>query len=201
MSKKNKNQTPADPLADLGVEGTAETTEVVAEAPEVAEEAAPEAPEAPEVAEVPEPVKAVEASAKPDRTARPEKKGREGTVIMDAKGNALFKRLKASSAQEEKKKERALAAVQKPAKQLSFAVNGVSANSARLEFPTDKWGLTKDVKKAMIAMASRIAGDDSKKELADEVLRILNGHLEEKFASDKKHRDRLREGSAEPVAE
>lgn len=71
----------------------------------------------------------------------------------------------------------------------SPAVDGVHANPTYLQFPTDKWGLTKDLKAAMIAVASRIAGSDDKKVLFDEVLRIAVGHVNAKFAADKIKRD------------
>jgi hypothetical protein len=69
----------------------------------------------------------------------------------------------------------------------------LSANAALLSFPTDKWGLTKDVKKAIIHMASRIAGDPGKKALADATLKILLEHLELKVQADAQYRGILKD--------
>lgn len=72
-----------------------------------------------------------------------------------------------------------------------MAASGVSANPALLSFPTDKWGLTKDLKRAMTQLGSRVAGDPSKKALADAVLKILTDHLELKYKSDREYRERV----------
>lgn len=63
------------------------------------------------------------------------------------------------------------------------------ANATLLEYPTDRWGLTKDVKTAMTELASRIGGQEDKYNLAKEVLKILNDHLELKFKADKAYRE------------
>lgn len=62
--------------------------------------------------------------------------------------------------------------------------NGVSANPAFLTWPTDRWGLTKDFKAAVVAMASRINGSEDKKAVVDEAIRIALGHLEARYAQD-----------------
>lgn len=69
------------------------------------------------------------------------------------------------------------------------AVNGVHHNPTFLMYPTDKWGLTKDLKAAFASVASRIAGSSDKKALVDEVIRIGLGHVEAKFSVDKIKRD------------
>lgn len=66
---------------------------------------------------------------------------------------------------------------------------GVSSNSSQLIFPTDKWGLTRDIKKAMILAASRIAGHPDKKELFDEILSVLLKHVDAKHADALKRKD------------
>ena len=75
--------------------------------------------------------------------------------------------------------------------------DGVHANPKFLRFPADKWGLTKDLKKSVISMASRMAGDESKKQLVDETMRILLEHVELKFEQDAKYKAEKR---AEAIA-
>lgn len=67
----------------------------------------------------------------------------------------------------------------------------VSGNASLMTFPTDRYGITKDIKKAMIATASRIAGDQAKKDLVLEVVTMLTKHIEIKFAADQAYRKKL----------
>ena len=60
----------------------------------------------------------------------------------------------------------------------------VSHNAALIEWPTDIWGLTKDLKKAFLVVASRINGQEDKKELVDAVLRVAHLHLEAKYTKE-----------------
>lgn len=64
----------------------------------------------------------------------------------------------------------------------------VSHNSTFIEWPTDLWGLTHDLKAAFVAAASRIQGAIDKKRLVDEVINIGRLHLEAKFTVDAKVR-------------
>lgn len=61
-------------------------------------------------------------------------------------------------------------------------VDGISPNPTYLQFPTDTWGLTKDLKAALVAVASRVGAHPDKKALVDECLRIGVGHLEARHA-------------------
>lgn len=109
-------------------------------------------------------------------------------IVKDDAGAPMFKRMAPTidSAPVAKPRERAK---YKPVdKQVA---REASANPALLQFPTDRWGITKDLKKAMIHLASRIAGDDSKKALTDEVLKILVVHLNAKVQADKKYKAAL----------
>jgi len=79
-----------------------------------------------------------------------------------------------------------------------------SGNATLITFPTDRYGITKDIKKAVISAASRIAGDQGKMDLVTEVLGILREHIEVKFKQDKAYRVKLAERSKaakEPVDE
>jgi len=66
--------------------------------------------------------------------------------------------------------------------------DGIHANPTFVKFPTDRWGLTKDLKAALIAVASRMVGAEDKKALVDEVLRVGVGHIEAKYALDNQKR-------------
>lgn len=62
-------------------------------------------------------------------------------------------------------------------------------NAAFLSFPTDKWGLTKDIKKAIIAAAARTCGSEEKYDLFMATLQIATEHYKAKFTQEKKARD------------
>ena len=64
----------------------------------------------------------------------------------------------------------------------------VSHNSSFLVWPTDPWGMTIELKAALIHIASRIQGATDKKELVDAVLEIGLGHIKAKFLVDAKVR-------------
>lgn len=87
-------------------------------------------------------------------------------------------------------------------KPLSLAKpNGkASANPAHLDFPSDRWGLTKDLRKAIVSTASRVAGSEDKKRLVDETLKIGLAHIEAKFERDHEYKTKLK-AEAEAEAE
>lgn len=64
----------------------------------------------------------------------------------------------------------------------------VSHNVSMLEWPTDIWGLTKDLKSALTYIASRINGQPDKKELVSKVLEIGTAHIEAKYALESEQR-------------
>lgn len=66
-------------------------------------------------------------------------------------------------------------------------------NPAMLGFPTDKFGLTKDLKKAVIAIATRLCGDPEKLETYKETLDLLNKHVLARYTKAKAERDALKE--------
>lgn len=86
------------------------------------------------------------------------------------------------------KKERSKPSYKPVTKQKKHAISG---NPALLVFPTDRYGVTKDIKTAMIRAASRIAGDTAKKALVLEVVDILLKHIEHKFVADNDYRAQL----------
>ena len=105
----------------------------------------------------------------------------------------MFKRLEPTINSETPKKIRPQPATKLPDKRIATEP---SANAALLTFPTDRWGITKDLKKAMTHLASRIAGDQNKKDLTDEVLKILVLHMNAKFKADQVYKQRLAERAA-----
>lgn len=66
-----------------------------------------------------------------------------------------------------------------------------SSNPTMLAFPTDKWGITKDIKKAFIEAASRVAGDEQKKALVLATVDVLLEHLDAKFDRDFTYKQQL----------
>lgn len=61
-----------------------------------------------------------------------------------------------------------------------------SHNPAFIVWPTDIWGVTKEFKTAVMRMASNTRGDDKKREMIDETIRIALAHFDAKFIDDKK---------------
>lgn len=101
-----------------------------------------------------------------------------------------------------KETQKATEATNLPAEAVKAPALDVPANAALIEWPTDKYGLTKDVKKAIVALASRIGGHTDKKALADETLAIGLAHIEAKFAMETKQRaKKLAKLAAEAEAE
>ena len=66
----------------------------------------------------------------------------------------------------------------------------VPTNPNDLVWPTDVWGLTKDLRAAIVQAASRINGHEDKKALIDATLKIALAHLENKYTRD--HADLLK---------
>lgn len=108
--------------------------------------------------------------------------------------NAFFRKMKPTIFPEEKStKTRVKVKYKERQKQID---QGISANPSLIVFPTDRFGVTKDVKKALLHAASRIAGDEKKKELVLEVIEICKEHLELKFKEDRAYRKKLAERDA-----
>lgn len=56
-------------------------------------------------------------------------------------------------------------------------------------WPTDIWGLTKDLKAALTSLSSRLAGSPDKKALFDETLKAGLAYLEVKYEADRSARE------------
>ncbi len=201
MSKKKQNRgTPVqenkqenlDELLGLSTEVTAEAEQPVVEVQEevtetevqeVVEEVAAPADEVEQPDLFPETLKELKTYPSGLKEAEPEKDG----TIRDYKGNVLFKRKQKKNEVVPSGKKREVATA-KPRTRIGEANTGANSNPTNLVFPTDRWGVTKDLKKAFIYTASRVAGDEAKKQLVDDTLAILLEHLEAKFKVDAKVR-------------
>lgn len=114
-----------------------------------------------------------------------------GVIVKDDAGVPMFKRMAPTTpAAEPARKERMKPSYKPRTKQTAHET---SANAALLTFPNDRYGIAKDIKKAMISAASRIAGDESKKDLVLEVVDILLKHVEAKYRADRAYRVALAE--------
>lgn len=82
-------------------------------------------------------------------------------------------------------------------KQTTESENGVHTNPALLVFPTDRYGLTAEVKAAILKSVSRIAGDPVKSKLFDDTMRILLQHKKARFKRDSEYRKSLQPAKAE----
>lgn len=67
----------------------------------------------------------------------------------------------------------------------------IGSNPAQIPWPTDKWGFTRELRKAVATAASRVKGDQNKKEILDETLKVALGFLEISFKDGVKTRKRL----------
>jgi hypothetical protein len=65
----------------------------------------------------------------------------------------------------------------------------VSHNPTFIQWPTDPWGMTAELKDTIVRLASRIQGAEDKKRLADAALAVGIAHLEAKFLIDAKVRE------------
>lgn len=181
MGKNTKDQKPApvDELdAALGL-SEEDVTEQISEDEETEEEVQAS------VVQEPAPTASVPAPQVPTET----KKYGEDEVVTDENGVALFIRNAPTILHEPMAKVRNQPATKPSEKRVTRAPG---ANPALLDFPTDRWGITKDIKTAITRAASRIAGDEGKKALVDEVLRILVLHLNAKYKQDHAYREGLK---------
>lgn len=136
---------------------------------------------------VPEAETVVDAPVEADPQPEPEAQVDEAPV--EVAPSSGYRRMEPTYADNRIHKKAVTKPTTKKAKRLM--VREVGSNPATLFFPTDKWGVTKDLKKAFIALASRVAGDASKKALVDETLKVLVTHLNVKFESDKDYKEKL----------
>lgn len=64
-------------------------------------------------------------------------------------------------------------------------------NHMLLKYPTDKWGFTRDLRKAAAKTASRLSGDKDKKRLLDETMEIILTYFDDKYKADSASRKTL----------
>lgn len=57
------------------------------------------------------------------------------------------------------------------------------ANPSNLVFPTDRFGLTTEIRKAVISATRKVGGDKDKVALIEETLRVLRGHVQATYKS------------------
>lgn len=65
----------------------------------------------------------------------------------------------------------------------------VSANAANVEFPTDTWGFTRELRKAGLKAAAGTRGDPEKMAVFITTLRTLALHAQARISSDQRDRD------------
>lgn len=180
MGKKNKNKgqgapTPAPEDADksAALAAALELDAVADKAPDQ---------------EATAPAEAVKPVAKPKVSAARTK----DEVVKDKNGKALFTK-KAPTLNEQGRTAHTVAKPKsaKPEKRRMklHSADGTHSNPRYLKFPADKWGLTKDLKSALISVASRTAGDERKMAVVQETLRVGLAHLDMKFQRDKAAKD------------
>lgn len=129
-----------------------------------------------------------------NQVAPEDKTVERGDVVLGDEGEALFYWQKPSTpAPEVRTKPRLRIATKKRDRVKEYEAD---ANPALLTFPTDRFGITKDVKLAITRAASRIGGDEKKLDLFKKTLRILIEHLQLKFENDKQYRSDLAEKRA-----
>lgn len=66
-----------------------------------------------------------------------------------------------------------------------LATAPVNSNPALVEFPTDPWGFTSELRKAGLRSAARVKGDPEKQALFLATLRTLALHSQARVADDK----------------
>lgn len=186
MSKKNtptKPNTPTDDDLNLALELDLDST-----ADEVTADAVP--------SDTAGTVEDTEVQDAPNDEAT--ESSRPGEIVSDSFGRPTVKRLAPTYGSDPAVKVKPRIPVKARTKQ---SHREVSSNPALLQFPTDRWGLTKDLKKAVTQLTSRIAGDPAKKELADAVFKVLMEHYEIRFKQDKAYKETLRAKHTSTAAE
>ena len=127
---------------------------------------------------------------KPETTSK-EVAAKAAHVLKDPAASADAKSVAASALTQVDKAAEAKPKSQKPV--------DVSHNPAFLLWPTDVWGLTKDVKKAFVAVAHRVKGQPDKMKLLEDTLDVAMKYLDARYNHDRELRE-LREKRAKEEA-
>lgn len=72
-----------------------------------------------------------------------------------------------------------------PYSEIAALVKAAGANPAALQFPTDKWGFTSQIKTQVLKAASTVKGSDDKHALLVGTLAVLIAHVKARLESDK----------------
>ena len=182
MGKKNKRPNGA-PTPEQEADKS-KALDAALELESVAEKA-PEAPEQPEQPKAPTQELAKSENPKPSasRTKDEVVKGKDGKPRFIKKAPTLDPQGRNPIAKPKKADKR------QPRRRMpAHSTDGAHANPAYLKFPADRWGLTKDLKRAIISTASRIAGDEEKMALVKETLKIALTHMNTKFERDAEYK-------------
>lgn len=70
-------------------------------------------------------------------------------------------------------------------------IANVSSNRGQVVFPSDPWGFTRDVKKALLEAAGNVRGNDVKLQLLLETLAVGLAHARKRFPEDKTKLERI----------
>lgn len=68
---------------------------------------------------------------------------------------------------------------------LKDLLSKVTDNPANLEFPTDRWGFTTDIKKIVLKRAASVRGQEDKHSLLLATMAILVAHIKARYPKDK----------------
>lgn len=77
----------------------------------------------------------------------------------------------------------------------------MDSNPTKINWPTDKWGCTRELRKAVIATAAKLRGDADKKKLLEETLEVAIEFLEVNYESSQRERKRALDKLAAREAE
>jgi hypothetical protein len=64
----------------------------------------------------------------------------------------------------------------------------ISANPAKVEWPTDQWGFTRELRAAGLKAAQGVRGDEQKLAIFMETIRVLVMHMKARMPVDVEHR-------------
>lgn len=185
MGKKNKQRPSAPTPATHDTEADkSKALDAALELDAVADKV-PDAPEAPAAA------KPIPKKAEPKKSAERKKdetvKGKDGKPMFTRKAPTLDEQGRKPIAKVKPKIKPKTKTTRN--RMPEYSKDGTHVNPRYLKFPADKWGVTKDLKAALVRTASRIAGDDRKMELVKETLRIGLTHMDMKYKRDKVYKD------------
>lgn len=84
---------------------------------------------------------------------------------------------------------------------LKALIDAVDINPAKVEFPTDTWGYTSELKKVVLKSASQVKGQDDKHDLLVGTLLVLLAHIRKRKAVDVQEAARRQKEREQAAAE